>query len=152
MAKSFAHLGEDQFWLVAEAEKGLRASEFFARPRYGEHFFWSHGVRAGFAGIAAKGAVAAVVATKIGQRQENFARVGDDAGLEALFGGTGGSKKFGQVIVMAADQAQCGIACNRKSGAQLCQHGIAALFRCGTLDDRKSHGFGSILLTKPVDG
>ena len=33
-------------------------------------------------GIAAEGAVAAVIAAKIGEREKHFARIGDDAGLE----------------------------------------------------------------------
>jgi len=103
-------------------------------------------VRAGFAGIAPEGAIAAVVATEIGKGKENFARVGNDARLEALFGDAGGSKKFGEIVVVAADQAQRGIARNRKSGAKLCEQGSAALSRCGSVDDSKSHGVGSILL------
>jgi len=47
-------------------------------------------VGAGVGGIAAEGAVSAVVAAKIGQGEENFAGVGDDAGFESFFGGAGG--------------------------------------------------------------
>ncbi len=63
-------------------------------------------MRAGVSGIAAESAVAAVVAAKIGQRQENFSRVGDDAGLEVIFCSAGGGEQRGQIVVGAADQAQ----------------------------------------------
>ena len=74
---------------------------------------------AGVAGIAAEGAVSAVVAAEIGQRQKDFARVGDDAGLEAFFGGAGGGEEFGKIVVGAADQAQRGFARDGDAGAHL---------------------------------
>ncbi len=67
MAESLAHLGEEQFGLVAKAEEGFGAPELFAGAGDREHFVRSHGVRAGVAGIAAEGAVSAIVATEVGQ-------------------------------------------------------------------------------------
>ena len=83
-----------------------------------EHLVRGHGVGAGIAGIAAEGAVSAIVAAEVGQRKEYFARVSDDAGLEALLGGAGGGEKFGKIVVGAADQAQGGFPGDRYSGTQ----------------------------------
>ncbi len=119
VAQGFAHLGEKQFGLVAEREEGFGASQFFAGAGDCENFVGSHRVRAGIAGIAAEGAVSAVVAAEIGQRQEDFSRVGDDAGLEALFGGAGGGEKFGKIVVGAANEVQGGLARDGDAGADL---------------------------------
>ena len=67
-------------------------------------------MRPGFARVAAEGAVSAVVAAKIGQRQEDLARIGDGAGPEALFGSAGGREEFRQIVVGATNQAQGGVA------------------------------------------
>ncbi len=90
MAEGFAHLGKEEFRLVSETEEGLGASEFFSGAGDLENFVRRHGVCAGVAGIAAEGAVSAVIAAEIGEREKNFARVSDDAGFEALFGGARG--------------------------------------------------------------
>ena len=63
-------------------------------------------MRAGISGIAAEGAVAAVVAAEIGQRQKDLPRIGDDTGLEVFSCGAGGGQQRGQIVVTAADQAQ----------------------------------------------
>ena len=68
MAERLAHLGEEQFGLVAEAEEGFGAAELLAGAGDLEDFVGSHGVRAGVAGIAAEGAVSAIVAAEVGQR------------------------------------------------------------------------------------
>ena len=106
MAQRFAHLGEKQFRFIAQTEKGFGASEFFAGACDREDFFGSHRMRAGFSGIAAESAIAAVVAAEVGQWEENLARVGDDAGLEVISCGAGGGEKRGQIVVTAVDQAQ----------------------------------------------
>ena len=106
VAQRLAHLGEEQFGLVAQAEERFGASELFAGAGDLEDFVGRHGVRAGVAGIAAEGAVSAIVAAEVGQRQENFARIGDDAGLEAFFGGAGGGEEFRKIVVGAANQTQ----------------------------------------------
>src|SRR6266700_5918645 len=96
------HLGEEQFGLVAETEESFGASELFASAGDFEELVRSHRVGAGIAGIAAEGAVSAVVAAEIGQGQEDLAGIGDGAGLEALFGGAGGGQEFGEIVVWAA--------------------------------------------------
>ena len=82
MMKRLAHLWKKQFRLVAQREQSLRASKFFAGASNFQNLIRRHGVRAGVAGVAAEGAVSAIVAAEIGQWQKNFARVGDDARLE----------------------------------------------------------------------
>jgi hypothetical protein len=94
-------------------------------------------VRAGFSGIAAEGAVAAVVAAKIGQRQENLPRVGDDAGLEVFFGGASGPEQRGKIVVATADQAQGQFARDGRSGPQIVQFRRA---RCAMLWGGRSDG------------
>ncbi len=86
MAQSLAHLGKCEFGFVAQAEQSFGASHFFARASYLKNLVRSHGVRSRLAGIAAEGAIAAVVATQVGERNKNFARVGYDPRLEALPG------------------------------------------------------------------
>ena len=104
MTQRVAHLGEEQFRLVAQAEESLGASQLFAGAGDRENFVRSHGMRAGISGIAAEGAVAAVIAAKIRQRQEDFSRIGDDAGLEVFFCGAGRGEQRGKIVVTAADQ------------------------------------------------
>ena len=101
--QGFAHFGKEQFGFVAQAEKGFGASQLFPGVGHGEDFIRRHCMGAGLAGIAAEGAVSAIVTAKIGQGQEDLARVSDHAGLEALFGCAGGGEEFGEVVVMAAD-------------------------------------------------
>ena len=71
---------------------------------------------AGLAGIAAKSAVPAIVAAKIGQRQKYFARVSNNAGFETLFGRAGCSEKVGKNAVVAANQLQGGLARDGEAG------------------------------------
>src|ERR1700722_616426 len=108
VGESLAHLGEKQFRLVAQAEQSFGAAEFLAGAGDGENLVRGHGVRAGVSGIAAEGAVSAVIAAEIGQREEDLTRVSDDAGFEAFFGGASGGEKFGKLAVGAADEAQSG--------------------------------------------
>jgi len=61
---------------------------------------------AGIAGIAPKRTISAIISAEIRQGNENFARVGDNAGLEPLFAGARGSEQAGQVGVGAGNQAQ----------------------------------------------
>ena len=67
-------------------------------------------MRAGFSGVAAEGAVAAIVAAKIGQWKENLSRISDDARLEVFFGGEGGGQQRGKIVVATANQAQSQVA------------------------------------------
>ena len=98
-------------------------------------------MRAGVAGIAAEGAVSAVVAAEIGQRQEDLARVGDDAGPEALFGGVGGGEKFGKIVVGAANELQSSLARDGDAGAHLGESSGAcrALLGSGGRDCGQGH-------------
>src|SRR5690242_9861845 len=73
-------------------------------------------MRAGLAWIAAKPTVSAIISAKIGQGDENLARIGDDAGLEPLFGGASGSQQAGQVGVGAGNQAESPLPGNRNAG------------------------------------
>ncbi len=84
LAQGFAHLGKQRLRTVAQREQRFRAAQLLARLRHGENFVGRHGVRAGLAGIAAVGAVSAVIAAQICQRDENLARIGDDAGAILL--------------------------------------------------------------------
>jgi len=61
-------------------------------------------MRAGLAGVTAEGAVAAVIATKIGERKENFARIGDEIAFEALSGRGCGGEQGRKFIIGASDQ------------------------------------------------
>ena len=73
-----------------------------------------HGVRAGFAGIAAESAVAAIVAAQVRQGDEDFARIGNDAGLEPLLEFQGGGEKCREFIVRAAQQQASSLARERQ--------------------------------------
>src|SRR5579863_8159461 len=103
MAQSFAHLREEQFWLVAQAEKRFRTAQYLSGAGDGENLVGSHSVRPRISRIAAEGAVSAVVTAEIGQRQEDLTRVSNDAGFEAFLGGTRGGEKLGKVVVRTAD-------------------------------------------------
>src|SRR5437764_15425750 len=81
MRQSFSHLGKRQLGLVAKTEEGFGAAQLLARPRDREDLLRRHGVRAHLAGIAAKNAVSAVIATQVGKGNKNFARISDDAWL-----------------------------------------------------------------------
>ncbi len=76
-------------------------------------------MRGRFLGVAAEGAVTAVVAAKIGQRQKNLPRVGDDAGLEVFFCGAGGGEQRGEIVVIAANQVQGKVARDGRTGLQI---------------------------------
>ena len=89
-SEEVARFEEDALGLVAKREEGFFATCAAALLGYGEDFVGSHEMRAGLAGVFAEGAVAAVVAAEIGERDENFSRVGDDAGLELVFCGVRG--------------------------------------------------------------
>src|ERR1700721_331846 len=106
MAQGLAHLGGEQLWLVAQTKKRFAASESFSGACDREHFVRAHRMCAWFAGIAAEGAISAVVPAEIGQRKKYLARVCNDAGIEALFDGTGGDKKFGKLVFGTANEVQ----------------------------------------------
>src|SRR5882762_6176008 len=88
-AKKFASFGENALGLIAEAEERFFASRAAALFSECEHLLRRHEVRAGLAGIFSKGAVAAVVAAKSSQWDEDLFRKGDDSSLPAgaNFGG-----------------------------------------------------------------
>ena len=67
-------------------------------------------MRPGLSRVASENAVAAVVTAKIGQRQEDLPRIGDDAGFEIISRGACGGEQRRQIVVTAADQAQRGYA------------------------------------------
>ena len=81
-----AHLGKKQLRLVSQAEQRLGTSHALSGAHYFHHLVGRHGVRAGFAGIAAEGAVAAVVAAKIRQGKKYLAGISDDSRPESRAG------------------------------------------------------------------
>ena len=75
----------------------------------------------GVAGIAAIGAVSAVVAAEVGERDENLARVGDDAGTELLFQRARSGEQFGQKVVIAGQQLDRNFGSERMAVATIVQ-------------------------------
>jgi hypothetical protein len=65
-------------------------------------------VGSGLAGIAAEGAISAIVAAEVGEWNENFSGIGDYADLEAVASASGGGKKLRQLFVVRADPAARG--------------------------------------------
>jgi hypothetical protein len=51
------------------------------------------------AGIAAEDAVAAIIAAEVGQGDKDFARISDNAWLEALLGRQSGGEESGKFVV-----------------------------------------------------
>src|SRR5580698_6990218 len=139
MAEGLAHLGKKKFGLVAEAEKGFGASELFSGAGDGKHFLRCHGVRAWIGGVAAEGAISAVVAAEIGKREKYLARIGDHAGFEALFGGAGRGQKQRKIVIRAVDECERGFPGNRLAGPNFRKH-FSARFARRRRDGGKSHG------------
>ena len=63
-------------------------------------------MRARLARIAAVGAITAVVAAKICQRDKNLARVADGSRMVLLFPGSGRCQQFGKNAVIATQEPQ----------------------------------------------
>src|SRR5437667_11856740 len=82
LAQACPHLRKGTFRLVAQAEERLAASQVLTCPRHFEDLVGSHGVRARFSGIAAESAIATVIPAKVGEREENLARIGNHSRLE----------------------------------------------------------------------
>src|SRR5580658_11162802 len=139
MTKGLAHLGEKKFGLVAETEESFGASELFSGAGDGKHFLGCHRMRAWIGGVAAEGAISAVVAAEIGKREKYLARIGDHAGFEALFGGAGRGQKQRKIVIRAMDECERGFAGDRLAGARSRKHFSA---RCARRrrDGGKSHG------------
>jgi hypothetical protein len=98
-------------------------------------------MRAWVGGIAAEGTVAAVIAAEISQRQEDFARVGDCAGLEVFFCRSGRREQCGQVVLVATDQPQGQAArdwCSRSQSDRVRSTRIT-IFRAGRADGTQNH-------------
>ena len=104
VAQSLPHLREGQLRLVAQAEKSFRTAHLLSRSRDFQDLVRGHGVRPGFAGVAPEDAVAAIITAQVRQRDEDFARISDDAGLEALLELQGCGKKIWQFIVRAMQE------------------------------------------------
>ena len=104
LAQGFAHLGKQRLWAVAQREQRFGAAQLFALLRDRQNFVGRHGVRTRLAGIAAVGAVSAIIAAEVGQRDKHFARVGDDAGTILLLEGARSRKQFRQKVVVAAQE------------------------------------------------
>ena len=104
LAQGFAHLGKQRLRAVAEREQRLGAAQLLACLRDRENFVGRHGVRARVAGIAAVGAVSAIIAAEVGQRDKHLARVGDDAGTILLLEGARSRQQIRQKVVVAAQE------------------------------------------------
>ncbi len=81
--QKFTRLREDAFGLVAQAEQRFLASGVAGSLSQGKHFLWRHEMRARLTWIFAERAVAAVIAAKRGQGNENFLGEGDRRSLAA---------------------------------------------------------------------
>src|SRR6267378_4031318 len=90
ITQELAGLGKDPFGLIAETEESFLAAGLAATFGEREHFLRRHEVSARLARVLTEGAVAAIVAAKGGERDENFFREGDDSSLPtgANFGGS----------------------------------------------------------------
>ena len=115
VAEGFAHLRKQQLRLVAKTEERLRAAQALALARDFEDLVGRHGMGARIAGIAPEGAVAAIVAAQVGQRQEDLAGVGHHGGLEALFCGARRAQEPGKIFIGAADPLARSLARQRKT-------------------------------------
>src|SRR2546430_533333 len=80
--QSLSHLGENQFRFIAERKKCLSAAKLFARARHIQNFLRRHRMRSRLARVATERAISAIVATQVCERNKNFARVSNYAGLE----------------------------------------------------------------------
>ncbi len=67
-------------------------------------------MRARLTGIAAVGTVAAIIAAQIRQRDENFSRIGNDAGTILLLQSASGGQQFGESFAFAAQQLHSNVA------------------------------------------
>src|SRR5271166_6495765 len=101
-----AHLRKLRLRLVTERKQGLGATESFALPRDLEYLFGRHGMSAGLSGVAAVGAVAAVIATEVGQGQKNLTRVGNDSRAILLLEEAGGREQFRKHFRTALQQPE----------------------------------------------
>src|SRR6185437_2042287 len=96
MAERLPHLGEDQLGLITKTKQSFRAAKFFSGAGDLKDFVGCHCVRARLSGVAAEGAISAVVAAKVGKRNKNLARISNDAGLECFFCFAGGGQEAGE--------------------------------------------------------
>jgi flavin reductase (DIM6/NTAB) family NADH-FMN oxidoreductase RutF len=119
MAHRVSHLRKQELGLVSQAEKSLGATEFLSLASHGEHLVRVHGMSAGVAGIATEGAIAAIVATEIGERQEDLAGIGDYSRLEFFLRCPRSRQKRRQFAVRTRDEAKCLIARNAGRGQVL---------------------------------
>src|SRR5436190_24237350 len=86
LAQSFSHHGENQFRFVAERKKCLSATKLFARARHIQNFLRCHRMRSRLARVATEGAISAIVATQVCERNKDFARGSNYAGLKLIRG------------------------------------------------------------------
>ena len=121
-AQGLAHFRKCEFGFIAETEESLGASHLLARARHRQYLVRGHGVCAGLAGIAAEGAIAAVVATEVGERNKNLARIGNDAGLKRCLASMAADKQRGKIVVRTADQLASIFSRKRHSGSAVRLH------------------------------
>src|ERR1700720_285070 len=110
VAQSLPHLREGQLRLVAQAEKSFSTAHLLSRSRHFQNLIRGHGVRPGFAWVAAEDAVAAIITAQVRQRDEAFARIGENAGLEALLELQGCGEKIWEFIVRATQELASSLA------------------------------------------
>src|SRR5581483_1238820 len=135
-AQGFAHLGKNQFRFVAEGKQSLGATECFAFARDLENFVGRHRVGARLARIAAKGAISAIIAAEISERNKNFARIGDHAGAEMVASLAGQGEQLGQIFIRANDPA---VSFFSRNGGRQRIRGCWTLAKCGD-----AHALGAL--------
>ena len=118
-AQGLAHFRKCEFGFITEAEESLGASHLLARSDNRHYLVGGHGVCTHMARIAAEGAIATVIATEIGERNKNLARIGHDPRLEALPSFHCGRKQRRKRLVGTVDQLASGLSRKGNSGAQL---------------------------------
>src|SRR5438067_9996951 len=94
LVQSVTHFRKNQLRFVSQRKKRFGAAELFALTRHTQYFIGSHCVRSRLAGIAPKGAVAAIIAAQIRERNKDLARVSNYARPEPITGGAGTGKQI----------------------------------------------------------
>jgi hypothetical protein len=96
LVQKFSRLRKNAFGLIAQTEQRFLASRAAPLLSEREDFIRRHEVRTGLAGILAERAVAAIVAAKSRERDENLLRESDPASLPESAKRSSGGKKVSQ--------------------------------------------------------
>src|SRR5215472_572928 len=79
-----SHFTECSLRPISETKQSFFATQSGASLGHAKHIIGCHCPRALVAGVLSKSTVATVVAAEVGQRYENFSRIGDDSAFEAV--------------------------------------------------------------------